>query len=182
MMSVAEEATTEQLEMAALGLPRRSLTTWLVLALTAVLIAVAIAGVLLRRENNADADVDAARAQASLAATESVAELFSYDYRTIAQDLPERAALLTGDFADAYDELVTTQVIPAASKQKLVTRTDVAVAAVISAQEDEVRLLLFLNQTSGKAGSDLPVLAGSRVEVEMKRVDGSWRVAAVKPV
>ncbi|MCW2751519.1 MAG: hypothetical protein JWR83_2629 [Aeromicrobium sp.] len=151
-----------------------------VLALAVVL--VAVGGVVLRNKNSSFDDDESARAAASLVANTSVAELFSYDYRTISQVVAKRSDLVTGKFADDYKELVTTQVAPAAAKQKLTTRTEIATSAVLSAKSGEVTMLMFLNQTSARAKSNLPVLTGSRVEVTMKFAEGKWKVAGVKPV
>jgi Mce-associated membrane protein len=151
-----------------------------ILAVLALVISVT-AGVLWS-VNRANADQDAARADAMAAAEKNVATLLSYDYRTIATAVEERTGLVTGKFKSQYAELVNDQVAPAAKKRKVVTRTEVVTAAVVSADTDQARLLLFLNQVSATKQSKVPMLTGSRVRVEMKKVDGTWRVADVTPL
>jgi len=151
-----------------------------VLAALAVVLAV-VGGILWRANDNTDA-VEHARTAALKAGQSDMETLLSYDYREIDTAVQERADLVTGDFAERYARLVEDQVAPAAKKQKVVTRTEVATASVVDATEDRVDLLLFINQVSATKASDTPVLSGSRIRVEMRLVDGTWRVAAVDPV
>jgi Mce-associated membrane protein len=161
-----------------LGKPLRR--TIPILAVLALVLSVT-AGVLWS-VNRATADQDAVRADAVAAAKKNVATLLSYDYRTIATAVEERTGLVTGKFKSQYAKLVNDQVAPAARKRKVVTRTEVITGAVVSADTDQARLLLFLNQVSATKQSKVPVLSGSRVRVEMKKVDGTWRVADVTPL
>lgn len=132
--------------------------------------------------NSRAADLEEGRKDAAAVASRDLETLLSYDYRTIADAVEERRALVTGDFADDYADLVTNRVTPAANARKVVTRSEVVTTAVISAEEEEVELLLFINQVSAGEKSKTPVLSGSRVRVVMKKVDGRWRVADVVPV
>jgi len=151
-----------------------------VLAALAVVLAV-VGGILWRANDSTDA-VEHARTAALKAVQSDMETLLSYDYREIDTAVQERADLVTGDFAERYARLVEDQVAPAAKKHKVVTRTEVATASVVDATEDRVDLLLFINQVSATKASDTPVLSGSRIRVEMRLVDGTWRVAAVDPV
>jgi Mce-associated membrane protein len=153
-----------------------------IVILAALAVVLSVTAGLLWFSNSARADKDDARSDALAAARKNVATLLSYDYRTISTAVDERAALVTGDFKSDYADLVNDQVAPAARKRKVVTRTDVVTAAVVSADTDQARLLLFLNQVSATKQSKVPLLTGSRVRVEMRKVDGTWRVADVTPL
>lgn len=173
---------TVHLNAPSLTLPVRWRAHALVSVLVVALFAIAGTGLALHLSNRSVARKEAARTQASLAATKDVAELFSYDFQSIAGVLDERSELVTGAFADEYKNLVRTQVQPAATKQRMTTRTDVVTISVVGGDTHSVRLLMFLNQTSAREKSTVPVLTGSRVQVTMKKVAGSWRVAGVDPV
>lgn len=150
--------------------------------LLAVLLVVSGLGLFLHQRNSVADGVDSARIAARKTAVVSVAKLFSFDYRTLSAALPDRTTLLTEDFSKEYSQLVSSKVAPAAKAGHITTRTEVATASVVSATEDSVDLLFFLNQTSASQGSMIPILTGSRVRVEMRKVSGRWLVAGVDPI
>ena len=154
----------------------------LLVALLLVALLLVIAGAIFRHEAGAAASAEKARVDAAAAGAQDVAQLFTYDYRTIQEQLNDHLALLTPEFATQYRTLVTTKVAPAATSGKLTTRTDVATSSVVSVDGGEAKLLMFLNQTSAKEGSSTPILTGSRVLVSMRLVSGVWKVAAIDPV
>ncbi len=154
-----------------------------VLAVLAVaVVALALSAVALGRANGHTHTVEAARTAALEAAKQDAAALLSYDYQTIDRDAPTRGDRLTGPFKDDYTRLVTDTVAPAAKQRKLVTKTSVALASVVSADTDRVRILAFLNQTSQAQDTAQPVLTGSRVRITMEHVDGRWLVAELTPL
>ncbi|MFC7500628.1 hypothetical protein [Nocardioides sp. GCM10030258] len=157
--------------------PRRVIA---VLVATAILLAAA--GGVVAGRNGAEAGKDDASSVALTAGADSIATLLSYDYRDVDSAVKDRAELVTGEFAAKYATLIEDEVAPAAKKHKAVTRTEIASASVVSASDEKVELLLFVNQVAARAGSDVPVLSGSRIEVVMRLVDGTWKVAAVDPV
>lgn len=164
------------------GASARPITKWLIAASLAFVLLAATLGLLFH--HNADSATQRAEAakEAEAAGAQTIGQLFSYNYRTIDEALPDRLPLLTDSFASSYRTMVLSQVKPAAKRQRLTTRTDVVTSSVVSVNDDSVRLLMFLNQTSARSNSPVPVLAGSRVEVTMQKVGGAWRVASVDPV
>lgn len=116
-------------------------------------------------------------------AKESVPNLLSYDHRSIKADLDTRLDEIGGRFKDDYRSLVRDIVIPASDRDQLVTQTSVAAAGVAEpASPDRVRLTMFLNQTSTRAGQQQPTLSGSRVLVTMERDGDRWLVTELNPV
>jgi Mce-associated membrane protein len=55
-------------------------------------------------------------------------------------------------------------------------------AAVIDAQPDQVRALLFVNQTSTTTGAPEPRTAANQVRVTMTAVDGQWLISDLQPL
>lgn len=157
--------------------PKRALVA---VAVLAAMFTTAAAG--LWAANNHDEAVETARVEALRSAGTTVAELLSYDHRTIAKAPQQRSKLVTGQFKAQYAELVESTVAPAAKKRKLVTRTSVVAASVIDASADQIEALLFLNQISQAESKKDPVFSGSRVRVTMEKVDGSWRVSELTPL
>ncbi|WP_050803523.1 MULTISPECIES: hypothetical protein [Protofrankia] len=150
--------------------------------LAAVVLASTISSILLARANAHTDKVEAARSAALEAAKQNAAALLSYDYQTIDRDTPTRGDRLTGQFKDDYARLVTDLVTPAAKQRKLVTKTSVAMASVISADTDKVQVLTFLNQTSQAQDTPQPVLTGSRVRITMEHINGRWLVSELTPL
>lgn len=175
------------------GLPvrgTRAVTTWYrtrprtatrVLAVAAVaLVAVAVTFSVLQVRATQAAT---ARDEALAVAKEAVPNLLSYDHRSIKNDLDARLGQVGGRFKDDYQGLVRDIVIPASDRDQLVTQTSVAAAGVGEpASSDRVRLTMFLNQTSTRAGQQQPTLSGSRVLVTMERDGDRWLVTALDPV
>ncbi|OLL86426.1 hypothetical protein Ae263Ps1_3481 [Pseudonocardia sp. Ae263_Ps1] len=128
------------------------------------------------------AAAETARAEALEAARGDVVALLSYDFRTVEQSLPAAAENLTGPFHDDYTKLAQDVVIPAAKEQQTTTSTAVSRAGVISAGPDDVTALMFLNQTTTTGADPNPKLSGSRIRVELERVDGDWRISALTPL
>jgi Mce-associated membrane protein len=133
--------------------------------------------------SNHRADEQAAAGRAGLArATSSVMALLSYDGATILDQLDDESRLLTGQFKRKYVTLVRTVVGPAAQKQRIVTKATLASAALIDADEDRVKTLLFVNLVTTGGDSSTPAVTGSRLVVVMRHVDGKWLISRMDPV
>lgn len=158
--------------------PRRTLR---VLALlTVVLVLASVAFVLLAQRRDS---VDAARSAALATAQDDVAALLSYDYRSVPDDIPDRAARLTGDMKTQYVDYIRDVVAPKVARDRTVARANVSSAGVIDNDgTDTVRVLMFINQTTKDAAAQDPTLGGSRVRVTMHQDNGSWLVSEITPV
>ncbi|GAA0386583.1 hypothetical protein Acor_25870 [Acrocarpospora corrugata] len=108
------------------------------------------------------------------------ADMLSYDYRTIKEDLARARGHATGDLVAQYDRLATT-LAPTAIKQKKVQQAVVADAAVESATTAEVRVLVFLNVTTSSSetstGSPRQQVVQNRARLVMVRVADRWLVS-----
>ena len=126
---------------------------------------------------------DSARTEARAVAEEVVPGLLSYDHQSIADEVDGRAEQVGGTFREDYLSLVRDIVIPASDREQLVTQTSTAaVGAMQEAGPGRVQLMMFLNQTSTRAGQEEPSLSGSRVRVTMEQDGDRWLVSALDPV
>lgn len=122
-----------------------------------------------------------ARQDALSAAETRVPKLLSYKPATLDEDLAEALEQTTGDFTADYGKILEGVVKPEAAARKISTKAAVSAAGVVSGDQDEVVVLLFLTQTTnaGDAGTSV---AGSRVEVTMAKDGDDWKIARLKPL
>ncbi|WP_433419906.1 hypothetical protein ACQP1V_06680 [Microtetraspora malaysiensis] len=126
-----------------------------------------------------EGDVSAGR-EAVTAARSYAADMLSYDYRTMDEDLARARSHTTGALAARYARLAAT--LPRLARQRQeVRQAVVAGAAVESATSEEVRILVFLNTvTSGReTGQDRPTqeVGQNRLRLVMTRENGRWLVS-----
>ena len=123
-------------------------------------------------ESSRKAALDAARSAARL--------VFSYDYRHLTKDFSDGRARTTGKFQAEYDKTTSRLVQDVAPRYKAVVSADVSEASIVSATEDRVVLLLFVNQTSASTLAAHPKITQSRLEMTMQRVGARWLVSDIK--
>lgn len=155
--------------------PGRS-TVVLVGALVLVLSAAAVALGLQVRQNSA---TEAAREEALAQGSDAISKVLSYDYRRIDEDLAAGLAVTTGTFSEEYTKSTETVVKPVATEKKAVVKAEVVDAAVTRATPDEVDLLVYLTQTTTRAGENVPLVEPARVPVTMTEKDGRWLISDV---
>jgi Mce-associated membrane protein len=120
-----------------------------------------------------DAD-DAARVvQASV--SDKVEALLSYDYKTFDEDLAAAQKGMTSNFRDEYDPTVE-EIRDRALAQKRSQQADVVAVGVVDQAPDEVEVLVFVNTTSSRQGSNRQNLMQNRVSVTMVEQDGTWLI------
>ncbi|WP_341268307.1 MULTISPECIES: hypothetical protein [Gordonia] len=164
------------------ALTRRARTV--VVAVLAAVIVAGSAGLAFVWWTADSASTDRAAGQSAVeAARRDVPELLSYDYRNIDEAFPASAKkLLTGKFLDEYTQLGASVIQPAAKRDAIVTKADVVEASVVTAQKDDVVVLLFVNQTTTSKELEGPRLDGSRVRVHMVGDGDSWKISEFTPV
>jgi Mce-associated membrane protein len=121
--------------------------------------------------------------QSALAAAKnSVHTILSYDYRAIASDISAAKADTTGEFARQYSS-TAAQLLSEAKQVKAIVQATVGSAGVVSATNNEVVALLFVDQASVRqtAGQKTPTtrIDQSRVQVTMTRLNGKWLVSSL---
>lgn len=120
---------------------------------------------------------DRAGVAAMQAARDSIAAMLSYRPDTVEKDLDAARERLTGRFLDDYTQLVKTVVIPDAKKRAITAAAQVLSTAVVSAVNDRVLVLAYVDQTM-TVGTENPTVTASTVRVGMEKVDGRWLVAS----
>lgn len=124
---------------------------------------------------------DRAGVAAMQAARDSIVAMLSYRSATVEKDLDAARDGLTGRFLDDYTQLIKTVVIPDAKQRSLSAAAKVPSTAVVSADQDRVVVLAYVDQTM-TAGSEKPTVTASTVRVTMEKIDGRWLVAAFEQI
>ena len=109
----------------------------------------------------------------------AVVAVLSYDYRSFDASTANAAEHVTGEFAGSYQQSMAAlkdQVI----EEKAIVQTAVSSAGVVSESSDEVKVLLFVNQTRRSDIITGEQVDANRVEVTMVPADGTWKASAVK--
>lgn len=161
--------------------PRRRTAPLVVPVAAAVAVLVALVAVtllawdLMRMDDRADA-----RKAAQVVATESVAAILSYDHARYDEGVAAAKTLMTDEFAEEYTDTVDT-VRPEVLETESVVKAEVVASSVVEAEADEVRALLFVNQTTtGKQVAE-PRVDLNRVEVTLVRdPEGGWLVSDIE--
>ncbi|MFC3962288.1 hypothetical protein [Nocardia jiangsuensis] len=133
-----------------------------------------ILGVQLRDERRTDAAADAALEAAKTYAV----TLTSVDSNNLDAGFTAVLDGSTGEFRDMYTRS-SGQLRQLLLENKATGKGTVLDAAVKSASETEVDVLLFIDQTVTNAASADPRIDRSRVEMTMQLVDGRWLASRV---
>jgi len=124
---------------------------------------------------------------ASSVAERAVAAVLAYDYRSLQADRDRALTFLTPAYQQTYEKIFdglingTEQAPGGAIKAKAVVSSDVLSTAVVDADEDTVRVLVFVNQQPTTNGKQQPLLA-NRVVATMVQRDGTWLLDKLDPL
>ena len=146
-----------------------------VLALVALVLSGAVF-YLLNQVNDARA-ADEAGDDAVYAAKAHAQDLLSYDYRSLDSDFQRGLAASTGGFHNQYKQTTSQLVRPQATQQKVIVQAAVMNAGLISAQDDNAVVLLFVDRVTTKAGQQKPTFNQDRVRMTLTKVNGKWLVS-----
>ncbi|MFI6865504.1 DUF3329 domain-containing protein [Nocardia sp. NPDC050406] len=148
-------------------------------ALVAVLlVGLAAATGILGWEYKQQRDLEAASSAALRAATDYAVTLTSVDTNNLDANFTAVLAGSTGEFRDVYTKS-STQLRQLLIDHKASGHGVVLQAAVKSASEDEVVVLLFVDQTVSNTEMPDPRIDHSRIVMTMQNVDGQWKAAKV---
>jgi Mce-associated membrane protein len=145
----------------------------------ALLLAVA-AGYLLWTGGSTDGAA-LARTESVRVASEDAVALLSYKAESADKDLNAARDRLTGDFKDAYTDLIRRVVIPGAKEKQISAVVKVSAAAPVSATASHAVVLLFANQTV-TIGEGAPTDTQPVIRVTLDKVNGRWLVSHFDPV
>lgn len=153
---------------------RRAAVPALALVAVAALIGVGVLGWQLREERA----VDSAAEAALQAARAYAVTLTSVDSNNLDRDFTAVLDGSTGEFRDMYTRS-SGQLRQLLQENKATGKGAVLDAAVKSATETEVEVLLFIDQTVTNAASTDPRVDRSRVLMTMQLIDGRWLASRV---
>jgi Mce-associated membrane protein len=159
----------------------------LVLALLAVvMVAAAVLAVVAGVRVHNRAQVFDAGPDASAAAERAMTSVLSYDYQHMEADRDRAARFLTPAYRKQYlknfNDLLTKGPDGSpgpAVKTQAVVKADVLDTGIVDAESDRVRVIVFVNQSSVKAGGQ-PTIFQDRVVATMVHRGDSWLVDNIK--
>jgi Mce-associated membrane protein len=126
--------------------------------------------------------LDHSRALATEQAERAVVKLLSYNFSTIDRQVRETQGLLTGDFRSQYADLITKTVAPTAKDKQIAVHTAVVENAVMTSNDQQMVLLMFLDQQSESRLKNDPIETNSRVQVTLQRDKEHWLVSDIRPL
>lgn len=135
----------------------------------------------LKWEDSSRRDAERARVESVSAARDSTVALLTYRAATAEQDLGAARDHLTGEFLDAYTQLINGVVIPEAKKENMSASGEVLGAASVSAKPDHAVVLVMVNQTTTVAAKK-PTATASSVRVTLDKVGDRWLISGFDPV
>lgn len=121
---------------------------------------------------------DVAAAAALDAAKKYIVTLTSVDTNAIDKNFSDVLDGSTGDFKDMYTKS-SAQLRQTLIDNKAAAHGNVVDAAVQSASEDKVDVVLFVDQSVSNGSVPAPQLDRSRVKMTMEKVDGRWLASKV---
>lgn len=122
-----------------------------------------------------------ARTESVRAASDDAAALLSYHPDSADKDLGAVRERLTGEFKDAYGELIRQVVMPGAKEKHISSVAKVSAASPVSATDNHAVALLFVNQTV-TIGDGAPTDTQPVIKVTLDKVNGHWLVSRFDPV
>lgn len=159
-----------------------SLRIYAVVAAVAVILAVVGVGYGAREVLSARSD-DGTDSAAVSAAVDSTSQIFSYDYSTVKTHLGDVASLMTPSFATEF-ESVGPALTRLAPQRQIQVQSTVRDAAVVPCPDDcpagTVRVLVFFDALRTTGPNADPAVFANRVTVDMREVDGSWKVDDIR--
>ena len=145
-----------------------------------MVVALAVGAGYLKYRDGVLTGAELAGQQSVQAATEATIAMLSYHPDNVEEALRGAQDRLTGQFRDSYRSLIDDVVIPGAKQKNIAATATVPAAAVVSATENEARVMVFVNQ-SIVVGVDAPTDTASAVEVTLDKIDQRWLVSGFEP-
>lgn len=122
---------------------------------------------------------DVAAEQALAAAKKYILTLTSVDTNAIDKNFTDVLDGSTGEFKDMYTKS-SAQLRQTLIDNKAAAHGSVVDAAVQSATEDKVDVVLFVDQSVSNGSAPAPQVDRSRVKMTMEKVDGRWLASKVE--
>lgn len=171
---------------------RRTVPGWLLAALGALTVIVAIGALALAALVPSSDQLADATSEAEQAAQRAATTIFSYDYTRLDADQAAADAYLTAAYREKYDELfglikqnapdiklkVEAQFI-ASGVVRIGSGSDGWLSGLTEGKADRVQVLLFFDQVKTSAASTTPVTFRNFATLTMQRVGDNWLVDGI---
>ncbi|WP_104524766.1 hypothetical protein [Blastococcus atacamensis] len=157
--------------------PRVALPVLPLLGALLVLLLAAIAFLWFTRP--AESDISTADyAEALRAARSGVVDVTSFDHLTIDDDIEQIRRVATGDLREeAVAQLEDRR--EEITSSEAVVNTEVVGAGVTAADEDSATAALLIQSTQQSNASEQAQVVKYRIQVELEKVDGQWRLSGI---
>jgi Mce-associated membrane protein len=149
---------------------RLPLVLGIVLAVSAV--AVGVLGWQAVGASRAQANQDAALA----AARTEIPQVLSFSVSSLDADLARARGLVSGAFANQFNQLTGEVIGPAVKQQGITTKAKVLRTGIVDAQPGRVTVLMYVQQDTSGAGQPAHQ-AVNQVEATMTEVHGKWLIS-----
>ena len=116
------------------------------------------------------------RNAAMSAASDAATTALSYSYKTFDADRAKARALMSPKLAKQYDGAMD-EVAAQTASAKLTLKATVLSVGLLSAEQHEAKVLLFVNTVTTREGSKKQQLDQNRVVMDLTRKDGGWTVS-----
>ncbi len=113
------------------------------------------------------------------AATQLTEKVLSYDWKTLDADSKANQAVLAPSFRSEYAKTMAG-VKAEAVKNQVKLKASAAATSIVSATENKVVALVFVNQVTTAKGTANRRVDSSRVLVTLTRSGGDWRISKLK--
>jgi Mce-associated membrane protein len=114
------------------------------------------------------------------AAAQLTQKVLSYDWKTLDADIKSNQAVLAPSFRAEYAKTIAG-VKDQTIKNQVKLEATSAATSIVSATEDKVVALVFVDQLTTAKGTSNKRVDSSRVLVTLTRGDGDWRISKLKP-
>ena len=111
-------------------------------------------------------------------AARSTSEILSYGFEDFEAQIEDATTKMTGPFAEEFRE-TTADVKGRFVEDRITQEIRIVASSVVTASDEEVRALLFLDQYVAKAGEGTSVTP-YRALVTVRRSDGGWLVSDIE--
>lgn len=143
-----------------------------------LIVALAVAVILVAAGRDDDGSVDDARRDAMAKGREVAGLMFTYSPATVRANVEKVKPMLTGNAAKQFDQVLTDdQMVYVVDKNNVTSKISIADAGVVQAHKDSATILLFLDQTVSRKGATATSVVPSRIEMEVTRHQGTWKVS-----
>jgi len=164
--ATAEPVPAENQSTAGTGLLAGTVGAWPLIGLSVLALLLAAGVGYLAVDLSSRNATDRAEVTGRDAAVAHVERILSYDHESFDEGAAEARRLMTEGFAEEYDDTVALVREDAVERESVVT-AEVVAASVVSAAEDRVEALLFVNQTTEAADLEEPRVDLNRVVVTL---------------